>query len=58
MGDQYINIVKVEEISLEELIQHLKEGKLIFITRKYTNEEKPALDVRGEMSKPWYFTHI
>ena len=51
--DQHIKIVKVEEVSLKEINSTPKEGKLIFITRKYTNEEKPAVNIREKMSKPW-----
>ena len=57
-GDQHVKIVEVEDISLEELIQDLNQGESILITRRRSNEEKPALNIGEEMSKPWYFTHI
>ena len=55
---QHVETVKVEDINLEKMIQHLNQGESILITRKCTNKEKPALNVDEEMSKPWYFTHI
>jgi hypothetical protein len=57
-GDQHVKIVEVDDISWEELIQHLNQGHSILITRKRANEEKSALNVDEEMSEPWYFAHI
>jgi len=57
-GDKHVKIVKIKDVNLEELIQHLNQGGSILITRKQTNEIKSALSMDEEMSEPWYFTHI
>jgi len=56
--NQRVKIVKIEDINLEKIIQHLNKGESILITSKHTNKEKPAFNEDKEISKPWYFTHI
>ena len=58
-GDQGGEIAELRdrEISLEQMVQHPRQGESILIIPKHTNEEKPALSVDEEMNKPWYFTH-
>ncbi len=56
--DQSVQVVEVKEIDFAEVIQHLNQGKSIFITRKQTRERNQNSRLSEDHREPWYFTHI
>lgn len=56
--DQSVQVVEVKEIDFAEVIQHLNQGKSIFITRKHTRERNQKSRLSEDPRELWYFTHI
>lgn len=56
--DQNIQVVEVKEIDFAEVIQHLNQGKSIFIKRKRILDRNKNPRLSEDQREPWYFTHI
>jgi len=56
--NQSVQVVEVKEIDFAEVIQHLNQGKSIFITRKQTRKRNQKPRLSEDRRESWYFTHI
>jgi len=55
---QSVEVAEVKEIDFAEVIQHLNQGKSIFIKRKQTRRRNQKLRLSEDRREHWYFTHI